>query len=157
MKKINYYVEKESGTNEIVYIEYDKIKGYKITPKTKLLDGINVNKIVFVSPNLSKNLIKKKLEIKIRSLIEKLNEIDADDGDNGDAIRETLVSCERLKLLIINKYIKYLGNDFSMLYLKKLGIIINELRKKLYIINSRKIQELYYLGEEENRKQGRGR
>lgn len=157
MKKINYYVEKDSTTNEIVYIEYDKINGYKITPKTKLIDGINVNKIVFVSPNLSKKLIKKKIEIKIRSLIEKLKEIDDDNDDNGDAIRETLVSCERLKLMIINKYINYLGNEFSSLYLKQLGLIINELRKKIYILNARKIQELYYYNNEENKKQGRGR
>lgn len=154
MKNLNYYVEKNNLTNEIVYIEYDKIKGYKITPKTKLEDGIKVNKIVFVSPSLSKNLIKKKLEIKLRHMIELLGDID--DDESGDAIRETLMECERLKLLIINKYIKYLGNDMSSFYLKKTQLIINELRKELYLLKQKKYQALYYY-EEENRKQGRGR
>lgn len=154
MKRFNYYVEKDKLTNEIVYIEYDKIDGYKITPKTKLTDGINVNKIVFVSPNLSKNLIKKKIEIKIRKILDLLDDID-DDG-TGEAIRETLIECERLKLMIINKYIKYLGNDFSSLYLKQIQLVINELRKKLYILKQKKYQELYYY-EDNNLRQGRGR
>lgn len=154
MRRFNYYVEKDKLTNEIVYIEYDKIDGYKITPKTKLTDGINVNKIVFVSPNLSKNLIKKKIEIKIRKILDLLDDID-DDG-TGEAIRETLIECERLKLMIINKYIKYLGNDFSSLYLKQIQLVINELRKKLYILKQKKYQELYYY-EDNNLRQGRGR
>ena len=51
-KNLNYFVERNKDTDEIVYIEYDKLDGYLVTPKTKKEDAINVNKIVFVSPTL---------------------------------------------------------------------------------------------------------
>ena len=104
MKNINYYVSRDNETKEIVYMEYNKIEGYKITPKTKKEDAIEVSKIVFVSPTLTEKLIKKKLELKLKHLLSKLNEIDDDDA-SGEAIRETLVECERLKLTIINNYL----------------------------------------------------
>lgn len=56
----NYYISKDNKTGEVIYLEYDK-NGYKITPKNKKKDAIEVNKIIFVSPTLTEKLIKKKL------------------------------------------------------------------------------------------------
>ena len=52
----NYYISKDNKSGEIVYLEYDK-EGYKVTPKRKKKDAIEVNKIVFVSPKLTEKLI----------------------------------------------------------------------------------------------------
>ena len=49
MNKLNYYLYKDSKTGEAIYLEYDKINGYPITPKSKIADAIRVNKIVFVN------------------------------------------------------------------------------------------------------------
>lgn len=138
----NYFVSKDSKTGEIVYLEYDK-KGYKVKPKTTKKDAIEVNKIVFVSPELTKKLLKKKIDHKISKLLLELNTID-DDDDNGDPsrVRNMLVEAERLKLMIINTYRKYLGNSYTTLTLKKMEIIIDGFRKKLYTINAKKQQEL---------------
>lgn len=151
----NYYVEKNSVTKDIVYVEYKIKDGYKITPKTKKEDAIEVSKIVFVSPSLTEKIIKKKLDIKIKGLLAKLKEIDSDDDESESGIRETLVSAERLKLAILNKYIKYLGNEFANLSLKKLQIIINELRVRLFAIKAKQYGALYY--DEEELDQSRGR
>ena len=147
MKNFNYYVEKDNETKEIIYIEYNKIQGYKLTPKTKKEDAIEVNKIVFVSPMLTEKLLKKKVEIKLRFLVNKLNELD-DDDESEAGIRETLVIAERLKLTIINNYLRYIGNEYANLSLKKLQLIINELRKKLYAIREKKVNQLFYNDEE---------
>ena len=48
----NYFISKDNKSGEIVYLEYDK-EGYKVTPKRKKEDAIEVNKIVFVSPKLT--------------------------------------------------------------------------------------------------------
>lgn len=157
MKKINYCIEKNKNTNEIVYIEYDKIDGYKITPKTNKEDAITVNKIVFVNSSLTEKLIKKKIDIKLRYLLSKLNEIDEEDDDSEAGIRETLVTAERLKLSIINNYVKYLGGEYTNLSLKKLQIIINELRFKLFNIKQKKYNELYYAEENTETKGRKGR
>lgn len=154
MKNINYLLAKDNETKEIVYMEYDKINGYKITPKTKALDAINVNKIVFVNPSLTEKLIKKKLEIKLRYLLENLNN---SDDTSSSGIRETLVSAERLKLTIINKYLKYLGSEYANLTLKKLELIINELRFRLFSLKQKEINYLYTNEEEPLTQKGRGR
>lgn len=151
----NYYVEKNNDTKDIVYVEYKLIDGYKITPKTKKEDAIEVNKIVFVSPSLTEKLIKKKIDIKLRFLLNKIKELDEDNEDSESGIRETLVTAERLKINILNNYIKYLGNEYRNLSLKKLQIIINELRVRLFTITEKKYEQLYY--QEDEVEQNRGR
>ena len=80
-------------------------------------------------------------------------------GDEG-AIQATLMEAERLKLMILNNYVKYLGNTYGELSMKKIQIVTTQLRMKLFDnINRRNnsyINELYYL-EEDEPKRGRGR
>ena len=130
----NFFLEKDKNTKETIYIEYKNIDGYKIKPKTKKEDAIEVTKIVFASPTLAEKIIKKKLDKKIAYLLNILDSLDEDNSDSGDVIRKSLVEAERLKLMIISTYVKYLGNTYQSLTLKKIQIIINELRLKLYML-----------------------
>ena len=158
-KNINYFLEKDPKSKELIYVEYDKIEGYKITPRTKKEDAINVNKIVFVSPSMSEKIIKKKIDIKIKKLMIDLNIIDEDDNDSDETLRLSLMEAERLKLRILKNYSKYLGKTYQSLSLKKLQIIINELRIKLYQIRERKEINKYipnFLDDIEEEKRGRG-
>ncbi len=157
----NYYLHKNSKTGEVLYFEYEKIKGYPITPKTKIEDAIEVNKIIFVNPSLREKLIKKKVELKLRYLINVLED-ETDTGTDEGNIKQSIIEAEKLRINILNYYIKFLGNSYASYCIKKIQIIINQLRIKLYNINmQRKILEsynrnLYYLDEEEPKK-GRGR
>lgn len=155
MKDKNYYLKKNNKTGEIIYLEYNKIKGYNITPKTKIEDAIEVNKIVFVNPTLSEKLIRKKIDIKIKHLLKKIAEIEEEGGNDEAGIRASLMDAERLKLNILNNYVKYLGNTYQSLTIKKVQVIINQLRIKLYnCINKRRsidMEPLYYLEEDEYR------
>lgn len=157
MNKLNYYLHKDKKTGDIVYIEYDKLDGYPITPKTNIVDAISVNKIIFVNSDFSEKIIRKKIEIQIRYLLKVLDEIDDNDDDG---IKNTIMKAEKLRIDILNKYKKYLGNTYGELSLKKIQIIINQLRVKLYDAMSKKsynfINDLYYLDDEEP-KRGRGR
>lgn len=165
MKRDNYYLYKNNRTGEILYLEYDKIKGYPITPKTRIEDAIDVHKIVLVNPTLQEKLVRKKVDIKLKYLFKKLEEIEEDSSDDG-AIQATLMEAEKLKVNIINKYVKYLGNTYRSLTINKIQMIVNQLQIKLYNnmkqkelyrqINSMNQNNLYYLDEEEPKK-GRGR
>ena len=130
----NFFLEKDKNTKETIYIEYKNIDGYKIKPKTKKEDAIEVTKIVFASPTLAEKIIKKKIDKQIAYLLNILDSLDEDNSDSGDVIRKSLVEAERLKLMIISTYVKYLGNTYQSLTLKKIQIIINELRLKLYML-----------------------
>lgn len=161
MNRKNYFLEKNSKSGEMLYLEYDKIDGYNITPKTKIEDAIKVNKIIFVNPTLSEKLIRKKIDIKIRYLLSKLNEID-DDSNDESGIQNTLMEAEKLRMMIINNYVKYLGNTYQSLTLKKVQAIINQLKIKLYNqVQKQRLSELtnlYYLDDDEYEEQrGRGR
>lgn len=153
--KNNFYIQKDNKTNDTVYIEFNEMDGYKVTPKIKKEDTIEVNKIVFVSKSLSEKIIKKKIEHKISYFLELLEEDDSDDG----VIKQSLMDAERLKLMIINNYTKYLGNTYQSLTLKKMQLIIEKLRYKLYSYHNKKeipfIYQDNFVYEEE--KKGRSR
>lgn len=161
----NYFISKDNKSGEIIYLEYDK-NGYKVTPKRKKEDAIEVNKIVFVSPSLTEKLLKKKIDNKLTKLLYELNAINIDNEDNDSSndgrIRDMLKEAERLKINIINNYKKYLGNTYSILSLKKLEIIIEGYRAKLYVIKERENEKLLLnmfnnsLAEEPSKK-GKGR
>ena len=155
MSKKNYYLKRDSKSGEIIYMEFDKIKGYNITPKSNIYDGIKVDKIVFVNPTLSEKIIKKKIDIKVRKLLKELKSIDESDDDSSpNSIRQTLMEAERLKLNIIKNYCKYLSINYQTLTLKKVQIIINQLRIKLFNTMNRRrniLDDLFYLEEEQYR------
>jgi len=150
MANLNYFLEKNSKTNEIIYMEYEKLEGYKLTPKTNIYDGIRVNKIIFINPSLSEKIIKRKIDVKIKKWLEYLKycEIDPTGGDEG-TIRQSLLQAEKLRVNILNTYVKYLGHDYQSLTLKKIQIIINEFKTRLFAKEISKKQKLFYLDEEE--------
>ena len=156
----NYFINKDNKTGEIVYLEYDK-NGYSVAPKAKKKNDIEVNKIVFVSPELTSKLLKKKIDIKINKLLNEYNTIDDDeDDDNGSRLRDKLKEAERLKITILNEYGKYLTDAYIKLTLKKLELIIDGYRSKLYSLRTKKQKEVFlqmFNQIEDNEKKGRGR
>ena len=157
----NYFINKDNKTGEIVYLEYNK-NGYSVSPKTKKKDDIEVNKIVFVSPELTNKLIKKKIDIRINKIIKDYNTFydDEDDDSTAGRIRDKIKEAERLKLTILNEYSKYLGGTYSRLTLKKLQLIIEGYRNKLYKLRNKKKQEVLmqmFNQIDESEKKGRGR
>lgn len=157
----NYFINKDNKTGEIVYLEYNK-NGYSVSPKAKKKDDIEVSKIVFVSPELTSKLIKKKLDIKINKLVKDYNTTydDEDDDSAVGRIRDKIKEAERLKLTILNEYSKYLGETYSRLTLKKLQLIIDGYRNKLYKLRNKKKQEVLmqmFNQIDETEKKGRGR
>lgn len=159
MNNKSYYIAKNKKKKEIVFFELEKLDGYQVKPKTKKNDSIEVSKIIFVNKEFSEKIIRKKIDKKISALLEELKVIDEDDsGNNEGAIRKSLMDAEKLRLQIINTYVKYLGHTYEGLTLKKLQIIIEQLRYKLYYIEMIK-REIYMnqmgYGKEKEGRRGR--
>lgn len=156
----NYFISKDTKNGEVVYLEYDK-NGYKVKPKVKKDDAIEVNKIVFVSPTLTEKLLKKKINNKISKLLLELNTTYDDETDGGEGrFRNMYKEAEKLRAYLINVYAKYLGKTYASLTLKKLELIVNEYKEKLYIINEKKQRDIFIkmfgMNMEEGKK-GKGR
>ena len=157
----SYFINKDKKSGEVVYLEYNK-EGYNVKPKVQKEDAIEVSKIVFVSPSLTEKLLKKKINSKISKLLLELNTTYDDEEDGGTArYRDKLMEAERLKQMIMNTYQKYLGKSYVALTIKKMQIIIDGYRAKLYEINNKKQKEMFFRMlsgmEEEEPKRGKGR
>lgn len=157
----SYFINKDKKSGEVVYLEYNK-EGYNVKPKVQKEDAIEVSKIVFVSPSLTEKLLKKKINSKISKLLLELNTTYDDEEDSGTArYRDKLMEAERLKQMIMNTYQKYLGKSYVALTIKKMQIIIDGYRAKLYEINNKKQKEMFFRMlsgmEEEEPKRGKGR
>lgn len=152
INKKNYYVSKSDKSKEVVYLELDQLDGYQVNPKARKKNDIEVNKIVFVNPEFSEKVIRKKIDKKINYLLKQLKEIEEDGTDEG-AIKRSLMDAEKLKLQIINNYVKYLGHTYESFTLKKIQIIVDQLRYKLFTLKEIERNNFYY----EERETRRGR
>ncbi len=143
MDNKSYYVTKTRKSKETRYLELEKLDGYKVNPKVKEKDAIEVSQIVFVNDDFSEKIIRKKVDKKIEQLLKQLKQIEEDDGSSDDTIKHSLMDAEKLRLQLINNYVKYLGHTYHSLTLKKLALIIEQLRYQLYV-NEFKKQVVYY-------------
>lgn len=157
MNNKSYYVLKDKNKKETVYFEYDKIDGYKVNPKVHKKNAIKVSKITFVSPELSEKIIRKKIDNKIEYLLKQLKQIEESDGTDDGIISKTLIDAEKLRMQIITNYVKYLGHTYESLTLKKIQIITEELKYRLYMSRITKQQIIYPSIYEEEKESKRGR
>ena len=153
MDNKSYYIAKSKTKKETMYLEYEKMDGYQVNPKVNKKGAIAVNKIVFVNPELSEKIIRKKIDKKINYLLSMLKIIETDESGDTGTIQKTLIDAEKLRLQIINEYIKYLGHTYESLTIKKIELIIEKLRFKLYTIKEIERENYYY----EPKENGRGR
>lgn len=156
LNSLNYHVSKDKKKKETVYFEYDKMNGYKVKPKVQKENAIKVNKITFVNKDLSEKIIRKKIDVKINYLLKQLKQLEEDDSDNGN-ISKTIMVAEKLRMQIINNYVKYLGHTYRSLTLKKIEIIIEQLKYKLYINTFFKRREVYQIPKEEEERSKKSR
>lgn len=156
MSDKSYYVSKTRKPRETMYLELEKLDGYKVNPKIKEKDAIGVSQIIFVNDEMTEKLIRKKIDKKIEHLLKELKLIEDNGGDDEGTIKKSLMDAEKLKMQLINKYVKYLGNTYHSLTLKKIQLIIEELRYKLYLLEFKK-QEIYENTYEEKKEGKRGR
>ena len=131
-----YLIVKKKNDKTITYFEYDKMEGYDLKPKKgiKIEDAINVNKVVIINPSLAEKVAKKKLNLKFRKLLQLLNIIFETDDDTGTAYREGLNEISKLRMELINKYRKHLEEEEATLMEKKLDILEQELKLRLYYL-----------------------
>lgn len=148
MDRITYSLSR--GNNSLVYFEYNEIDGYRVNPKAKKRDSIEVSKIIFVNNSMSEKIIRKKIDKKIAYLLSQLKLIEEDSNPDEGGIKRSLMDAEKLKLQIINNYVKYLGHTYESLTLKKIQIIINQLRYKLYTIRDLEREHNLYFERENN-------
>ncbi len=148
MNDIRYLIVKEKDKKEVTYFEYNKLNGLEINSKNKnikLKDAINVNKMVVINPSFIEKLINKKINIKIKKLIDLIAIIyESDDEDPAGSLMQALNEVEKFKREIINKYMNYMTKEQIDLLEKKIRILETEVTEHAYILNEKKYSEMEY-------------
>lgn len=146
-----FLVIKNKDEKEIKYFEYDKVKGYNITPKNnvKFQDAINVNKMILINPSLIEKMIDKKVKRKFNYLINMLSCLYDSDDTSGEGLYLALDEAEKFRMELINKYKKYMKEEKFELIEKKISILEDELKLR--------IKYLVLEQEKEHSKEGKSR
>lgn len=142
-----YYISRQSKNGEIIYMDYDKYRGYNIVPKNKVkYDGVRVNKMIIVKPSMIEKILKRKirnrLDLYLKTIIELMEE---SSDDNPSTLREALNDLTRFKNIIEYKYKKHLDEKYIRLLSKKIEVLEYELKKKMITLNEREAYNMYDL------------
>lgn len=133
MAEKHYYINKNNSNKEIIYLDFDKLKGIDFSPKNKIkYDGIVVNKMVIIKPSMIEKILKRKIRKKLDLYLKLIIKfIESDDSDNGESLREALNDLTRYKNIIMHKYMKYLDEKYLKLLSKKISLLEYEINSKL--------------------------
>ena len=147
MQNNHYLIVKEKNKKEIAYFEYDKLDGFNMTSKNKnikLKDAINVNKMVIVNPSMVEKLIDKKINIRMKKLVNLILNIYDSEDDPGSSMMQALNEIEKFKREMINKYLNYMNKKQLSNLEDKIRMLESEVTKKSYVINENSIEEEVY-------------
>ena len=143
MSEKHYYIYKKGNDRQIIYLDYDKLKGFGFSPKNNVkYDGIVVNKMVIIKPSMIEKVlrrkIKKKLDLYLKLII---RFIESDDSSDGETLREALNDLTRYKNIIEYKYKKYMDEKYLKILLKKIALLEYELNSKFISIENYQYEE----------------
>jgi hypothetical protein len=132
--KPKFIIIKRKETKNIVYFENDNMLGYDIKPKKniKLKGAIAVNKMLIIEPELIDKLVNKKINRRFKDLITNLSSLYDDDDDDGTNLMQALNQIEKFRREIYNKYRNYMNKEIQLMLEKKLSILENEVKLRLY-------------------------
>ena len=102
MSQKHYYVCKKGNDRQIIYLDYDKLKGFRFSPKNNVKhEGIIVNKMVIIKPSMIEKILRKKIKRKLDLYLKLIIKfIENNDNDTGDTLREALNDLSRYKNII---------------------------------------------------------
>ena len=142
---VHYLIVKEKNKREISYFEYDKLRGFNMASHNKnikLKDAINVNKMIIINPSFVEKLINKRINLRMKKLLDILATIYDDDGDDpGAAIIMALNEVEKFKREMINKYMEYMTREQLRLLDKKIKILEQDVTTRAYYLNEQRLKE----------------
>ena len=139
-----FVVKKDSKTDVITYMEYEKLKGFNVRPKktANFEDMINVDEMIIINPSLIEKLIDKKCKRTLEKILLMLRVVSEDDSDDETPFNLILDEIYRLKNLVLNKYKEYMEEENYKLLMKKIEIIEKEVQlRKSVLLQDQIIEE----------------
>ena len=108
----------------------EELKGRTLNPKNnpKRTDVISVKNLKIIDDNLSENVVKKNINKKVQQLLILIMKVLDTDSSDDDLL--VLDEADRIKSLLMNEYVKVLGEDYRKNIIKKIDYIVKEFNTK---------------------------
>ena len=129
-----YLISKSNYKGDIVYLNFDKNNGYKVSPKKNIYyEGIKVNEMVFIKPDLIQKIIKRKIKNRLDFYLKFLISDESDDDT-----RKALGDLQRYRVFVNDKYTMHLSPKYIALLNNKFDILERNLKSKIITSNLKK-------------------
>ncbi len=128
-----YICDKE--TNDKISCNICEIQnnGFKIKPKNNIkYEGIVVSELTIIHPLLIENVLKRKTKRKLNAYLGFLIESLEDDDTSGDEFALILEDTIKYRMIIIQKYAKFLNKEYIKELLLRVNFIEEELKMRIY-------------------------
>ncbi len=138
MASEQYILIKTKKTEDIIYIDYKNMAGFKVKPKNvKKYGVVDVNEMIIIKPAFIDRVLKRKAGKKLENYINYLIEVLDDDDADGAKLAQTLNDIVRYRTTINNTYRKYLDSKYLEILLRKLNLIEEKLNDKMQLFYQR--------------------
>ncbi len=134
---MNSYIVVENN-NQFINNNYDNNYYNYENKELKLL---NLNNVHLFDEDLINNVIMKKINKRFKIILEFIANIYDDDSEGTTPLMQALTETEKFKRELINKERAFLKKEHLELIDKKIKLIENELKEKIYFINLRQRQQ----------------
>lgn len=127
-----YYPDKQNKRNKYCYLNSNKIHGFQITPKNNIkYEGIEVSKLILLKPTLIEKVLKRKTKIKLNNYLDFIINLTEEDDTDPDNLVLIIDDIKKYRNLIINKYSKFLDQNYIKKLLLKSKFVEEELKSRL--------------------------
>lgn len=142
---IKHYVIIKDNNDDICYLKYKKLEGFKFKPtnNSNFKHGVKLTTLTLYKPEFIELILKKKIKNKLVEYLKLiLDDATSDGTDDAGYVRAVLNDVTRYRQMIINKYRRYLEEEYVTLLLEKITVLEEELKNKLvYLVYKEEEQE----------------
>ncbi len=125
----------DKKTNDKISCDIQKISdnGFKIKPKNNIkYEGIIVSELTIINPLLIENVLKRKTKRKLNAYLGFLVDSLEDDDATGEEMALILEDAVKYRMIIMQKYAKFLNKSYISELLLRVNFIEEELKMRIY-------------------------
>lgn len=133
-----YFVVKDRNDLSITYFQYDKKDGYDFQPRNvKIKDAIDVDRMIVINPSMIQKLAFRKVNIRFQRIVKLLMFVLSDENEDdgtGGTYHEAMNEINKLRMEITMHYKNKLKSEDFNEFNKKLDVLEEELKNRLYYL-----------------------